>query len=141
MGHLREVDGDAELAGGDGEAVDVVLMLVGDEDGVEGAGVFSGGLHALEDFSATYAGIDEDACAAAGDNGCVALGAGGEHSEADHLLRIARFGLGEMHRWGDDAGTWARIFEWWASCKGFLWACCEVAEKRLFGWFAMKRFW
>ncbi len=105
MGHLRKVNGDAELAGGDGDAADVVRVFVGDEDGVKGAGVFSGGLHALEDFTAAQACIDEDARAAAGDNGCVAFGAGGEHGEADHLLRIARFRRGEMHRWGDEAGT------------------------------------
>ena len=35
-----KIDGDAEAAGEDCEAGDVVLMLVGDEDGVEGGGVF-----------------------------------------------------------------------------------------------------
>ena len=42
MGGLGEEDGDAEAAGEDGEAGDVVLMLVGDEDGVELCGVFAG---------------------------------------------------------------------------------------------------
>jgi hypothetical protein len=33
-------------------------------------------------------------------------------------LRIARFGVGEMHRWGDEAGTWLGIFEWRCLVKG-----------------------
>ena len=35
VGGFGEEDGDAEAAGEDGETGDVVLMLVGDEDGVE----------------------------------------------------------------------------------------------------------
>ena len=42
VGGLSEEDGDAEAAGEDGEAGDVVLMLVGDEDGVEFGGVLAG---------------------------------------------------------------------------------------------------
>src|SRR5260370_1810897 len=42
VGGLGEEDGDAEAAGQDGEAGYVVLMLVGDEDGVELRGVFAG---------------------------------------------------------------------------------------------------
>ena len=38
MGGFGEEDGDVEAAGEDGEAGDVVLVLVGDEDGVEGEG-------------------------------------------------------------------------------------------------------
>ena len=42
MGGLGEVDGDTQAAGQGGEAGDVVLVLVGDEDGVERGGVFVG---------------------------------------------------------------------------------------------------
>ena len=48
VGGLGEIDGNAEAAGENCEAGDVVLMLVGDEDGVEGGGVFVGDGHALE---------------------------------------------------------------------------------------------
>jgi len=43
-----EVDRDAELAGGDGETVDVILVFVGDEDGVESAWVFADQSHTAE---------------------------------------------------------------------------------------------
>ena len=75
---LGEVDRNAEFAGGDGEAVDVVHVLMGDDDGVEGVGVFAGQLHAAEEFAAAQAAIDEDAGAAAGDNRAVAFGARGQ---------------------------------------------------------------
>ena len=55
---LGEVDGDAELARGDGEAVDVVGVLVGDDDGVEGVGLFAGLVHAAEELAAAEAGVD-----------------------------------------------------------------------------------
>jgi hypothetical protein len=89
---ICEVNRDAKFAGGDGEAVDVVLVFVGDDDGVEGAGVFFRERHATEEFAAAQAGVDEDARAPAGDNGAVALGARREDGEADHSLRIARIG-------------------------------------------------
>ena len=46
VGGLGEEDGDVEAAGEDGEAGDVVDVLVGDEDGVEGGGIFAGEGHA-----------------------------------------------------------------------------------------------
>jgi len=66
-----------QLAGGDSQAVDVVGVLVGDDDGVEGFRVFAGQFHAAEELAAAQAGIDQDARAATGDNGRVAFGAGG----------------------------------------------------------------
>jgi hypothetical protein len=42
VGGLGEEDGDAQAAGEGGEAGDVVLMLVGDEDGIERGGIFVG---------------------------------------------------------------------------------------------------
>jgi len=90
VGAFCEVDRDAQFAGGDGQAGDVVRMLVGDDDGVEGFRVFSDQLHAAEELAAAEAGVDQDAGAAAGDNGRVAFGAGGENGEAHHPLSIAR---------------------------------------------------
>jgi hypothetical protein len=73
VGGLGEEDGDAEAAGEDCEAGYVVLMLVGDEDGVELRGVFAGEGHALEEFAAGEAGVDEDAGAGGGDDCAVAF--------------------------------------------------------------------
>ncbi len=91
---FSEINRDAEFTGGDGEAVDVVLMLVGDEDGIERGGIFADLLHAAEEFAAAQACIHEDARLAAGrreagNDGAVSLGTGGEDGETDHLSRIA----------------------------------------------------
>ena len=48
VGGLGEKDGDVEAASEDGEAGDVVDVLVGDEDGVEKGGVFADERHAAE---------------------------------------------------------------------------------------------
>ena len=55
MRGLSKVNRNAEFARRDGEAVDVVLVLVGDDDGVEGCGVFAGQLHAPEKLAAAQA--------------------------------------------------------------------------------------
>ena len=90
VGAFSEVYGDAELAGGDGQAADVVRVLMSDDDGVQRFWVFSGQLHAAEELTAAEAGVDQDAGAAPGNDGRVAFGAGGENGEADHNLSIAR---------------------------------------------------
>jgi len=77
VGGLSEVDGDVEATGEYAEASDVVLMLVGDEDGVELGGVFAGEIHALEKLAAGETGVDEDARAGGRDDCAVALGPGG----------------------------------------------------------------
>ncbi len=77
VGGFGEEDGDLEAAGKDGEAGDVVLVLVGDEDGVELCRVFSGERQALEKLAAGEAGVDQDAGAGAGDDGAVAFGTRG----------------------------------------------------------------
>ena len=59
VGRFGEVDGNLQAARQNGEAGDVVLMLVGDQDGVERAGVFAGKSHSLEQFAAREARIDE----------------------------------------------------------------------------------
>src|ERR1700676_3795918 len=74
-------------------------MLVGDEDGVEGGGVFVGDGHALEEFAAGEAGVDEEAGVSGGDDRRVALGAGGEN--------------GHAHRFQDTpngCGLWGRMY-------------------------------
>jgi hypothetical protein len=58
VGGLSEEDGDAEAAGEDGESGDVIDVLVGDEDGVEGGGILSGESHAAEKFAAGEASVD-----------------------------------------------------------------------------------
>ena len=73
MRALGEVDRNAQFARGHGEAVDVVLVLVGDDDGVQRLRLFAGQLHAPEELAAAQAGIDQDPRAPAGDNCAVAL--------------------------------------------------------------------
>src|SRR5271156_5278130 len=63
-------------------------MLVGDKNRVEGARLFTRGLHALEEFSAGDARIDENPGARAGDNRAVAPGTAGQHSHTNHAVRI-----------------------------------------------------
>ena len=93
VGAFGEVDRNAQFAGGDGEAGDVVGMLVGDDDGVEGGWVFAGFAHTAEEFAAAKAGVDEDSRIAAGDNGAVALGARRQYCEPHHELRIPRWAV------------------------------------------------
>jgi len=101
MRGFGEVDGDSEFAGGDGETVDVVLVLVRDEDCVEGAGIFADVTHAAEEFAAAQSGVDEDSRSGlpsvrtAGNDTAVSFGAGGEDGEANHLSRIVPM-VGEM---------------------------------------------
>ena len=52
MRSLGKVDRDAKFARGYGQAVDVVLVLVSDHDGVEGLRSFFSELHAPEKFAA-----------------------------------------------------------------------------------------
>jgi hypothetical protein len=59
VGGFGEVDGDVELSGEDAEAGDVVLVLVSDDDGVEGGRVFSGEVHASDEFAAGEPGVDQ----------------------------------------------------------------------------------
>ncbi len=90
MGGLGKEDRNLEAAGEDGEPGDVVLMLVGDEDGVELRGVFAGNRHALEEFAAGETRVNQNPGARAGDDGAVAFGPGGEHCHAHHWVRIRR---------------------------------------------------
>jgi len=61
MCSLGKVNRNAELARRDGEATDVVLVLVGDDNGVEGCGIFAGQLHAAEKLAAAQACVYQDA--------------------------------------------------------------------------------
>ena len=82
-GEAGQVDGDAKEAGEGDEAADVVGVFVGDEDGVEGGGVFADGGEAVEDFAAAQAGVDEQAGAAGGEKGRVAGTAACKYAELD----------------------------------------------------------
>lgn len=66
-GQERTIDWNIKFAGDGGDAGNVVGMLVGDEDGVEGFGIDGDGGEALEGFLAAQSGINEDAGAAGGD--------------------------------------------------------------------------
>jgi len=94
MGGFGKEDRNIETAGEDRETGDVVLMLVGDQDRVEPRRVFTGNGHALEEFAAGEAGVDQNPGARAGDDGAVAFGSGGEHCHAHHWLRIRRLVVG-----------------------------------------------
>jgi len=99
MGRFCEVNGNSELACRNREAADMVLVLVSDQDSVESSGVFTCESHTAEEFAAAQACIDEDAGAstrptrAAGNDGAVSFGAGGEDGEANHLSSIVLFGV------------------------------------------------
>lgn len=82
-GEAGQVDGDAEEAGEGDEAADVVGVFVGDEDGVEGGGVFADGGEAVEDFAAAEARVNEQAGAAGGEKGRVAGTAACKYAELD----------------------------------------------------------
>lgn len=73
-GEVGEEDGDAaaESAVDDGEAGDMVGVLMGDEDGVEAGGVLADEGEAAEGLFAVEAGIDEDAGLLRGDESGIA---------------------------------------------------------------------
>src|SRR5689334_13914560 len=73
MGWLRHVARNLELASEHGQSVDMVLMLVSDDDGVQRARIFSHHMHAAQGFTTGEAGIDENAGARAGDDCAVSL--------------------------------------------------------------------
>ncbi len=98
-GEAGEVDGDAKEAGEGDEAADVVGVFVGDEEGVEGRGVFADGGEAVEDFAAAQAGVDEQAGAAGGEKGRVAGTGAGKYAEFDDAEppgSLCRGGGGEV---------------------------------------------
>ncbi len=85
---LSKVHRDAQLTRCNGQAVHVVLVLVGNDDGVERRGLFPGQLHAPKELAATEAGIDEDAGAATGEYRTVAPRPRRQHRETHHGLSI-----------------------------------------------------
>jgi hypothetical protein len=125
VGGLGDVDRDAQAARERGQAGDVVLMFVGDEDGVERGGVLVGQGHALQQFAAGEAGIDQDAGLCGGDDRGVALGAGGENGHA-HSLKIRRMAV----ECGDLLGLvgWECRKRFWAGRHGTVWECGGVQE-------------
>ncbi len=76
VGSVKE-DGNVKAAGQGRQARDMVLMLMRDEDGGQGSGIFVDGCHAPEEFAAGEAGVDEDAGAGGRDDSRIALGARG----------------------------------------------------------------
>jgi hypothetical protein len=74
-------------------------MFVGDEDGVEGRGVFADGGEPVEDFAAAQAGVNEQPGAARGEKGCVAGTGAGKYAELDDAEppgSLCRGGGGEV---------------------------------------------
>ena len=90
MRGLGEVDRNSEAAREYAETGDVILMLMSDEDCVEGGWIFTREDHATAKLAAREAGVYEDAGSGRRDNRAVSLGAGGEHSHAHHALTIRR---------------------------------------------------
>lgn len=68
------VDGNVELGGDGGEALDVIAVLVGDEDARQPFGSTADGGEALADLAAAKTGIDEQACLASLQIGTIATG-------------------------------------------------------------------
>ncbi len=90
MSTFGEVNRNAEFACGDSKAGHVVRVLVGDDDGVEGRGIFVDEAHAAEEFAAAEASVDENPGIAAGDDGAIALGTRRQHRESHHEVSITR---------------------------------------------------
>ena len=85
-----EIYGDSQLARGYAQAVHVILVLVGNEDGVEGGRIFARELHASEELATAEACVNQNARFPARDHDAVAFGAGREHGETHHVERIPR---------------------------------------------------
>jgi hypothetical protein len=77
VGGLGEEYRNAQPPRQHGEAGDVVDVLMGDEDGAEGGGVFADSGHAPQQLAATQAGVHQDARRSGCNHGGVALGARG----------------------------------------------------------------
>ena len=75
MRSLSEIDRDSQLARQHSNALDVVLMLMSDQDGIDSGRIFAGDLHTLEQFAAGKTRIDQYLGPAARDKGAVPLGA------------------------------------------------------------------
>jgi hypothetical protein len=71
-GEAGNIDRDAQLAGDDLQAVDVVGMLVGDENRGERIGRMAASKETLEGFFAGEAGVDQDTGPLRGNEGRVA---------------------------------------------------------------------
>lgn len=80
-GEAVAVDGDTEFSGDGAEAHDMVGMLVGDEDPVEGFGGAADTGEALADLAAAEAGIDEQARFCGFEVGAIASGTAAEDGE------------------------------------------------------------
>jgi hypothetical protein len=80
-GEAVAVDGDAEFSGEGAEAHDVVRMLVGNEDTVEGFRCTADAGEALSDLAAAEPGIDEQARFGGFQVGAVASGTAAENRE------------------------------------------------------------
>ena len=71
-GQARKVDRDAQLAGDDLQAVDVIGMLVRDEDGGEGFRIFTDGEETLEGLFTGQSGVDQETGPPGGNEGGIA---------------------------------------------------------------------
>ena len=75
MGCLGKVDRHAQLAGQHRDTLHMVLMFVGDQQGIDGRRILIRHLHAFQQFPAGEARIHQDARPAAGHKRAVPLGA------------------------------------------------------------------
>jgi hypothetical protein len=95
-GQERAVDRDVELAGDGGDAGDVIGVLVGDEDGVDGFGIDIDGGETLEGFLAAQSGVDQDSGAAGGDQGGVAGAGRGEDGDLKDTSSFSKHDSADM---------------------------------------------
>jgi hypothetical protein len=64
----------------------MIVVLVGDQDGVEGGDVFADGGQTFGDFAAAETGIDQDTGMVRGDEGRVTGAAAGENADFDDTV-------------------------------------------------------
>ena len=79
VGRSRDVDRDFQLAGQDANAGDVVRVLMGNQDGINGAMILTTKLQAAKHFTAGDTGVDQQARAGAGDKGAVSFAPASQH--------------------------------------------------------------
>ena len=115
LGEAVAVDGNLVLGAEDGEALDVVAVLVGDEDAGEGFRGAVEGEEALANLASAEAGINEDAGVVGFEIGAVAGGTAAEDGELDGHGKDGRERVGVGQRFFPPRGARRCIAGWSAT--------------------------